>query len=166
MPGSASRWSAVDDLHSTAERQLSPAQRGAAEDRYCHRLAALRALAHGETLSGDVLIVATPAVYCATQPPSMFHAAPRTRRRRRCTETAPFRPAAAGDKLPGGLFFRQQLRAGLLRVDPFGDALIDLLLHQRVSTQPGQMALQVMPLRAVSRATVLVRPTTACLAAT
>jgi hypothetical protein len=35
-----------------------------------------------------------------------------------------------------------------------------------VSTQPGQMALQVMPLRAVSRATVLVRPTTACLAAT
>ncbi len=58
--------------------------------------AALRALAYGETLSGDVLIFAAPAAYCATQPPSMFHAAPRTGRRRRCTETAPFRPAAAG----------------------------------------------------------------------
>ena len=36
-----------------------------------------------------------------------------------------------GDKLPGGLFFRQQLGAGLLRVDPLGDAFVDLLLHQR-----------------------------------
>jgi len=35
-----------------------------------------------------------------------------------------------------------------------------------VSTQPGQIALQVTPVRAVSRAMTLVRPTTACLAAT
>ena len=34
------------------------------------------------------------------------------------------------------------------------------------SRQQAQRALQVMPLRAVSRATVLVSPTTACLAAT
>ena len=35
-----------------------------------------------------------------------------------------------------------------------------------VSTQPGQMALQVTPVVAVSSATTLVRPTTPCLAAT
>jgi len=35
-----------------------------------------------------------------------------------------------------------------------------------VSTQPGQIALQVMPVRAFSSATTLVRPTMPCLAAT
>ncbi len=71
-----------------------------------------------------------------------------------------------GDKLPGGLFFRQQLGAGLLRVDPSAMRLSICCCTSGVSTQPGQMALQVMPLRAVSVATVLVSPTTACLAAT
>ncbi len=35
-----------------------------------------------------------------------------------------------------------------------------------MSTQPGQIALQVMPVEAVSSATTLVRPTSPCLAAT
>ena len=45
---------------------------------------------------------------------------------------------------------------------------VDLLCFctNGVSTQPGQMALQVMPSFAVSIATTLVRPTKPCLAAT
>ncbi len=73
-----------------------PLSGGAAEDRYRHRLAALRALAYGETLSGDVLIFARQRL---TAPPSRHPCSMRRRapgRRRRCTETAPFRPAAAG----------------------------------------------------------------------
>ncbi|VFS60773.1 Uncharacterised protein [Raoultella planticola] len=36
-----------------------------------------------------------------------------------------------GDKLAGGLLFRQQLFAGLVRIATFSDAFIDLLLYQR-----------------------------------
>ena len=47
-----------------------------------------------------------------------------------------------------------------------GSLGVHLLLHQRVSTQPGQMALAVMPVVAVSSAVTLVNPTMPCLAAT
>ncbi len=96
----------------------------------------------------------------------MFHAAPRTGGGIAAQKQRHFAQLLRGDKLPGGLLFRQQLRAGLLRVDPSAMRLSICCCTSGVSTQPGQMALQVMPLRAVSRATVLVSPTTACLAAT
>lgn len=62
--------------------------------------------------------------------------------------------------------FCQQIVLRLQRIATVGGTIVDLLLHQRVNTQPGQMALQVTLLVAVSRPTTLVRPTTPCLAAT
>ncbi|VEB08287.1 LysR family transcriptional regulator [Klebsiella pneumoniae] len=70
--------SAVDDLHPAAERQLSPLSGAPLKTDIAIAWRRFGALAYGETLSGDVLIFAAPAAYCATQPPSMFHAAPRT----------------------------------------------------------------------------------------
>ncbi len=94
----------------------------------------------------------------------MFHAAPRTGRRHRCTEQRHFAQLLRVTNSPEGCF---PPAAGRWPAPgrPLGDAFVDLLLHQRVSTQPGQMALQVMPLRAVSRPR-FGQPTTACLAAT
>nr|BFE89633.1 hypothetical protein GCM10020185_01690 [Pseudomonas brassicacearum subsp. brassicacearum] len=72
-----------------------------------------------------------------------------------------------GDEFQGRLFLGQQIVLCLLRIDASGNAIIDLFFcTSGVSTQPGQMALQVTLLVAVSRPTTLVRPITPCLAAT
>ena len=71
------------------------------------------------------------------------------------------------DKLQRGLLFAEQFAGGgfLIHAVLLGQRG-DLLLDQRVRTQPGQMALAVMPWPAVSSAVTLVKPTTPCLAAT
>ena len=67
----------------------------------------------------------------------------------------------------GGLLLGEELKLGLRHFDPFFCGThIDLLLHQRVNTQPGQIALHVTPVVAVSSATTFVKPTMPCLAAT
>jgi hypothetical protein len=66
-----------------------------------------------------------------------------------------------------GLLLGQQLQLGLLDGMPSSRARASICFcTSGVSTQPGQTALQVTPVVAVSSATTLVRPTSPCLAAT
>ena len=71
-----------------------------------------------------------------------------------------------GDEIQRGLLLGQQIVAGALFIAVLTGALVDLLLHQWGQHQPGQMALQVIGVVAVSSATTLVSPTRPCLAAT
>ena len=65
------------------------------------------------------------------------------------------------------LLLAQQPALGLVVVDAVGAARASTCFcTSGVSTQPGQMALTVMPLVAHSSAAALVRPTMPCLAAT
>ena len=93
----------------------------------------------------------------------MFHAAPRTGGGIAAQKQRHFAQLLRGDKLPGGLFSASSW--ALLRVDPLGDAFVDLLLHQGLAPS-GADGVAGDAARAVSGATVLVSPTTACLAAT
>jgi hypothetical protein len=69
------------------------------------------------------------------------------------------------DELQRRLLLGQQIMLRLLRIAPVARSSI-CFCTSGVSTQPGQMALQVTLLVAVSRPTTLVSPTTPCLAAT
>ena len=108
-------------------------------------------------------------VYCAVQPPSTAQATPRTL-------------SAAGEhrntRQLAELLRRRELQRGLLLAAAGRCWPASTLMPSRaarssicfctsgVSTQPGQMALTVMPVVAVSSATALVKPTMPCLAAT
>ncbi|STS83219.1 Uncharacterised protein [Klebsiella pneumoniae] len=97
----------------------------------------------------------------------MFHAAPRTWAAASLHRNSAISPSCCGvTNSPEGCFSASSWALACSGSTPSAMRLSIYCCTSGVSTQPGQMALQVMPLRAVSRATVLVSPTTACLAAT
>ena len=77
------------------------------------------------------------------------------------------RVGAQEDAQLGQLLGRGELQRWLLFLQqpPLGLGVVDAV-GRGVSTQPGQMALQVTPEAAFSSAVTLVRPTMPCLAAT
>lgn len=106
--------------------------------------------------------------YCATQPPSTFRAMP-------CMFDAVgvHRKAARSPSCSGvvncseGCFSASSWRFASSSDTPFAAARASTCFcTSGVSTQPGQMALQVTPVVAFSSAVTLVSPTTPCLAAT
>ena len=65
-----------------------------------------------------------------------------------------------------GCFSATRIFFASSKVCPAALARASICCTSGVSTQPGQIALQVMPVFAVSSATTLVKPTMPCLAAT
>jgi hypothetical protein len=87
--------------------------------------------------------------------------------RRRAEEHRQLAQFLGRGELQRGLLLAEQLRVASSLLMPLAAALASTCFcTSGVSTQPGQIALQVTPVVAVSSATTLVMPTMPCLAAT
>ena len=106
--------------------------------------------------------------YWAVQPPSIGERlAADLRGRIRAQEDREGPELLRRDELVRGLLLGQQLELRLRDLDAFARGAASICFWTSgVSTQPGQMALQVTPVVAVSSASTLVRPTMPCFEAT
>src|SRR4029077_6785686 len=107
-------------------------------------------------------------LYCAVHPPSIDRAAPVMVAASSPQRNTAKEPICSGEvKRNIGCFSRTRFSFACSTGIPASCALASTCFCTKgVSTQPGQMALQVTPLFAVSMATTLLSPTRACLAAT
>ena len=106
--------------------------------------------------------------YCANQPPSTLNAAPRMLSAAGEHKKIASSPNCAGVvNCSDGCFSASRRRlASAPSMPSLATRASSCCCTSGVSTQPGQMALTVMPLVAVSSATALVKPTRPCLEAT
>ena len=106
--------------------------------------------------------------YWAAQPPSMFHATPRTLLPAGEQKNTASSPSSSGvvNCMEGSFSPSSNCLASSLEMPHSAALASTCFCTSGVSTQPGQIALQVMPEAAFSSAVTLVRPTMPCLAAT
>src|SRR5262249_41222564 len=106
--------------------------------------------------------------YCASQPPSTGSATPRICAAASEQRNVTAAPICSGVAHPSdGCFSARSACFASSRDRPRAAAMSSICFcTSGVRTHPGQIALQVMPVVAVSSATTFVRPSTPCLAAT
>src|SRR4051794_2505554 len=106
--------------------------------------------------------------YCAVHPPSMVRAAPVMLLAASELRNTASSPSCSGvTNLLEGCFSPSRSRAAASPLRPLRSASASICFWTRgVSTQPGQMQLEVIPVSAFSSAATLLRPMTPCLAAT
>src|SRR5579883_59632 len=106
--------------------------------------------------------------YCANHPPSMGIDAPVILRAPSAQRLRARKPTSSTVvKVPDGCFSSKSLRVASACAIPSALAFASICASTNgVNTQPGQIALQVIPDPAVSSATTFVNPTSPCLADT